>query len=284
MIGFINIIKPVGMSSAYAVGQVKKKLNITCGHMGTLDPMASGVLPIGLGKTSRLFQYLLDKDKTYIAKFKFGILTDTLDITGNITKTDNSKITESDIKNVLPKFIGDIDQVPPNYSAKCVDGKRGYDLARKGVEFTLPPKRIHVERIELVGQVSDNEFEFKIDCKGGTYIRALARDIGYAVGSLAVMSSLVRSRCGIFNLENGITVDKIKNSTKEEIERRIIASESPLNFDKIFLNKEQSTRLINGLYDDYEYCDGLYSVYNENVFFGVGKVENKKIKMKSFVW
>ncbi|MBE7087198.1 MAG: tRNA pseudouridine(55) synthase TruB, partial [Clostridiales bacterium] len=133
MKGFINVIKPAGMSSAYAVGAVKKKFNCPCGHMGTLDPMASGVLPVGLGKTSRLFDYLLDKTKTYVATFKFGLTTDTLDSTGSIIDSTDYIPTETEIEEKLKDFIGDIEQVPPKYSAKCIDGKRGYQLARRNI-------------------------------------------------------------------------------------------------------------------------------------------------------
>ena len=140
MNGFINLIKPSGMSSAYAVGKAKKKFNMPCGHMGTLDPMAEGVLPVGIGKASRLFQYLLDKEKTYVARFLFGVDTDTLDVTGERTRVTGVIPDTNTIKSVLNNFVGEIDQVPPRYSAKCVDGKRGYQLARQGVEFELPPK------------------------------------------------------------------------------------------------------------------------------------------------
>lgn len=173
MKGFINLIKPQGMSSAYAVGAVKKKFNIPCGHMGTLDPMASGVLPVGLGKASRLFQYLLDKEKVYVARFKFGYSTDTLDVTGK-TELDGGNIpTLDEINAVLPNFIGEIDQIPPKYSAKCIDGKRGYELARKGVEFELAPKKVCILDAKCLGQTAEDEFSFEFRCKGGTYIRYL---------------------------------------------------------------------------------------------------------------
>ena len=141
MKGFINLYKPAGISSAAAVSAVKKKFHTPCGHMGTLDPMAEGVLPVGIYKTSRLFQYLLDKDKSYVARFRFGFTTDTLDVTGSVTETTGIVPSEEEIKAVLPAFIGEIEQIPPKYSAKCIDGKRGYQLARKGVEFELQPKK-----------------------------------------------------------------------------------------------------------------------------------------------
>ena len=204
MKGFINVIKPSGMSSAYAVGAVKKKFNCPCGHMGTLDPMASGVLPVGLHKTSRLFDYLLDKTKRYIATFKFGVLTDTLDSTGNVIATSSVIPSKEQIQSKLTDFVGEISQIPPKYSAKCIDGKRGYELARKGVDFTLAPKIVTILDFKLTKQISDNEFEFTIDCKGGTYIRSLARDLGSSLGSMAIMTSLIRAKSGFFSLENGV--------------------------------------------------------------------------------
>ncbi len=281
MKGFINIIKPEGISSAYAVGAVKKKTASPCGHMGTLDPMASGVLPIGVGHTSRMFPFLIEKDKTYIAEFRFGILTDTLDITGEIKENTKYIPSVNEIKSVLNEFIGEIDQIPPNYSSKCINGKRGYQLARAGVDFTLEAKKVVIDNIELLEQVSETDFKFKIDCKGGTYIRSLARDIGYRVNSLASMSSLVRSRSGIFTLDNGVPLEEFKNS--DDIEKYIIKPEDAVNYPSIVLNEKQATRLINGLYDDYGYEDGLYKVFNGQEFWGIGKVIEKKIKMSCYV-
>lgn len=269
------------MSSAYAVSKVKKKVNCPCGHMGTLDPMASGVLPIGIGKTSRLFDYLLDKQKVYLAEFRFGLLTDTLDITGKELETTSIIPSEEDIKNILKDFVGDIDQIPPNYSAKCVDGKRGYQLARSGVDFILQPKKVHIDNIEYLGKISDTDFQFRIYCKGGTYIRSIARDMGYKLNSLCVMSSLVREECGVFNLQNGITIEQLIET--ENLENYLIAPEDTIFFPTITLNNNQATRLLNGLYDSYNYDDGLYKVFNESEFWGVGEVKESKIKMKSYV-
>ncbi len=281
MTGFINLIKPSGMSSAYAVGAVKKKFNCPCGHMGTLDPMAEGVLPVGVGKASRLFQYMLDKEKTYVARFIFGFTTDTLDITGE--KTDNcSKIpTISEIKSVLKDFIGEIDQVPPKFSAKCINGKRGYELARSGVDFTLEAKKVHILDIECLGQTAENEFEFKIDCKGGTYIRSLARDIGLAVGSLGVMSKLVRTRCGVFTLDNGVEIEKFKNQS--DAEKFLIPADLAVSFEKLNLDKNQAQKILDGVFENYGFKDGTYRVYNQGSFIGVGKVENGVVRINSYV-
>lgn len=281
MNGFINLIKPSGMSSAYAVGAVKKKFNCPCGHMGTLDPMAEGVLPVGIGKASRLFQYLLDKEKTYIARFVFGYTTDTLDITGQITgKTINIPTLEQ-IKSVLSKFVGEIMQVPPIYSAKCINGKRSYELAREGKEVFLEAKKVCILNIECTKQISENEFEFKIDCKGGTYIRSLARDIAKEVNSLGVMSKLTRTRCGIFTMENGIGVDEFKAS--ENVEKYVIAPDLAVSFDKLDLTSKQAQKILDGVYENYGFADGTYRVYNQGAFIGVGKVENGILRINSYV-
>ncbi len=281
MKGFINVIKPEGMSSAYAVGALKKKLNLPCGHMGTLDPMASGVLPVGVGKASRLFDYLLDKTKTYIATFRFGYDSDTLDITGKVEKVDDGLVDESAVKQALKLFIGEIDQVPPNYSAKCVDGKRGYQLARSGVEFSLPPKKVTIIEFELINRLSDSDFQFKIVCKGGTYIRSLARDLGKALNTSAIMTALDRTESGVFSYENGITVEELKSTP--DIEKYLIPADSVISFEKVVLTNEQATRILNGLFDEYPLSDGFYRVYNGKEFWGVGKVENKILKIKSYV-
>lgn len=281
MKGFINLIKPSGMSSAYAVGAVKKKFNIPCGHMGTLDPMASGVLPVGLGKASRLFQYLLDKEKVYVAKFKFGALTDTLDVTGNVEKTCAKIPTLAEINAVLPSFVGEIDQVPPKYSAKCIDGKRGYQLARKGVEFELAPKKVCILDAKCLEQTAEDEFAFEFRCKGGTYIRSLARDIGAMCNSLGIMSALDRTQCGIFNYSNGVSVEELKNAS--DVEKYIIPADEAVSFEKLILTSKQAEKILNGVFENYGFNDGIYRVYNESEFWGVGESQNGILKIKAYV-
>jgi tRNA pseudouridine55 synthase len=209
MNGFVNIIKPQGMSSALAVSLVKKKIykqfgKQSIGHMGTLDPMASGVLPMGINQANRLFDYLLDKEKTYVAEFTFGYITDTLDSTGTTEKTTDFIPSIDDIKQKCNDFVGEIDQIPPKYSAKSIGGKRGYELARSGVDFELAPKKVTVISFDLVEQINDVTYKFVIKCKGGTYIRSLCRDLALSLGSLAVMSKLDRVGAGVFSYENAI--------------------------------------------------------------------------------
>ena len=269
------------MSSAYAVGSVKRKFHLPCGHMGTLDPMAEGVLPVGIGQASRLFQYLLDKEKTYIARFKFGYTTDTLDITGQTLDTTTSTPNINSIRSVLKDFVGDISQIPPKYSAKCVDGKRGYQLARKGVEFELEPKVVTVLSAECLGQVDENEFEFKFVCKGGTYIRSLARDIALSCGSLGVMSALNRTACGIFKAENGVSVEDF--IACENPEDYLIPPEDTVSFEKLVLTNERATKILNGVYENHGYRDGIYRVYNQEEFWGVGQAKDGVLRINTYV-
>lgn len=281
MKGFINIIKPQGMSSAYAVGAVKRKFNMPCGHMGTLDPMASGVLPVGLGKATRLFDYLLDKKKTYVATFRFGVLTDTLDTTGTVTATCDKIPTSHEILSVLPRFIGEIEQVPPLYSAKCVDGKRGYQLARQGVDFKLTAKKVTILNVELLGQKGEADFDFKIECKGGTYIRSLARDIGEALSTYGTMSALDRTEAGIFDYSNGVTVEELKNA--ENPQDYLIAPDEAVNFPKLILTAKQAKKILDGVFLNYGFEDGTYRVYNQDEFWGVGVASGGVLKIKAYV-
>ncbi len=281
MNGFINVIKPSGISSAKVVSAVKKRFHKPCGHMGTLDPMASGVLPVAIGKTCRLFDYLLDKKKTYVATFKFGVLTDTLDTTGTVTKTTGNIPSKEKILNKLDNFVGEIDQVPPKYSAKCVNGTKGYNLARHGVDFSLAPKKVTVISFKMAEQVSDTEYKFIVECKGGTYIRSLARDLGYATDSLAVMSALERTEAVVFNYENAVSLDDVEKC--EDLSDKIIPSDIVISFDKLVLNDYQTKRLINGIKEDMGFSDGFYRVYGGSEFIGVGEVKDKILKIRAYV-
>lgn len=281
MKGFININKAAGKSSAQAVAAVKKAFGLPCGHMGTLDPMATGVLPVGLGKTTRLFAYLLDKTKVYRARFLFGTLTDTLDITGKTEKTTDYIPTESEIKANLSAFIGRIDQIPPKFSAKSVDGRRGYQLARRGVDFTLAPKTVEITDFSLVKRISEKEYEFEITCKGGTYIRSLARDLGERCASLAIMSALTRTKSGKFDIENSVSAEELLSADNPE--KYIIPADFAVDFEKLVLPSDRARKILDGVYEDYGYKDGVYRVYNEDEFWGVGEAKEGRLRIKAYV-
>ena len=204
--GFINLYKEKGISSNKALSILKFHLiqnNIftKAGHFGTLDPEAEGVLPVALGRATRLFDYTIHKKKVYRTSFLFGKETDTLDLAGEVIKEEAVSITKEDILDVLYKFIGNIPQVPPKYSAKSIGGKRAYALARKGIEFSLKPKLVEVFSIDILSQIDKNHFEFRIVCGGGAYIRALARDIAKELGTVAVTTSIIREASGILRYQ-----------------------------------------------------------------------------------
>ena len=177
----------------------------------------------------------------------------------------------------MPTFFGDIMQVPPKYSAKNVNGKRGYDLARAGVEFELPPKQVHIYGMEMLGRVEDktDTFRIKIRCGGGTYIRSLARDIAAALGTKAVMSALERTQSGCFTLSKAVDFDFFQNDpTIEELEKYLIPTQNVLPFADLLLSEKDSQRLFNGQRVAVENTDGLYKIYKDGLFYGVAEVKN----------
>ncbi|MBQ3020464.1 MAG: tRNA pseudouridine(55) synthase TruB [Clostridia bacterium] len=281
--GFFNIDKPSGIVSSTVVNKLKWLTGTPCGHMGTLDPLASGVLPVGCGNATRLFDYFLEKEKEYIAEFTFGVDSDTLDSTGKLVCGGHVP-NESEIESVFPTLLGDIMQVPPKYSAKSVNGQRGYDLARAGVEFELPPKKVHIYSLELLGRIANkpDTFRIKIRCGGGTYIRSIARDIAAALGTKAVMSALNRTQSGCFLLENAIPFSVLEQDpTLEELEKMMIPTESVLPFDALTLSEKESVKLYNGQRIPVDVADGLYKIYRGGEFYGIGEVLNGLAKAKT---
>ena len=280
--GFFNVDKPSGLTSSTVVNKCKWLTAIPCGHMGTLDPLASGVLPVGVGNATRLFDYFLEKEKEYIAEFTFGVSSATLDSTGELT-FGGSIPSESEILSVLPKLVGEIDQIPPKYSAKNINGHRGYELARAGVEFELPAKRVKIFGVELLGRGdSENSYCFKINCGGGTYIRSIARDLAFALETNAVMSALHRTKSGVFEIKNAIPFSFLQQDPSvEELEKYLIPTESVLPFEKLVLADKNAERLFHGMAVETDEKDGLYKLYKEEVFYGIAQVQNGMAKAKT---
>ncbi len=281
--GFFNVDKPSGIVSSTVVNKLKWLTGVPCGHMGTLDPLASGVLPVGVGNATRLFDYFLDKEKEYIAEFTFGVDSDTLDSTGNLIQGGYVP-NEGEIIDVLPTFFGEIMQVPPKYSAKNVNGRRGYDLARAGVEFELPPKKVRIDGMEFLGKSEnkENAYRIKIRCGGGTYIRSLARDIAAALGTKAVMSSLLRTQSGCFLLPESIPFSTFEEEPSiETLEELLIPTECVLPFEDLLLTEKQSEKLYHGMRVPVEQEDGLYKIYRDGGFYGVAEVQEGLAKAKT---
>ena len=282
MNGFLNLYKPKGVSSARVLNAVKRSLKgETVGHMGTLDPLADGVLPVAIGKSTRLFDYLLDKNKEYVATVAFGFSTDSYDLEGEITQRSDVLPSDAELEAACKKLTGDIMQIPPIYSAKCVNGKRSYELARKGVAVELPPKRVTVKSIRVLDKISESEYKIKIECGGGTYIRAIARDLGLLCGTVATMTSLTRTASGIFRIENSVTAEEFTSAAYKSA--LLVPPDEVIDYPIIRLDERQTERLYNGLYDVYDYPDGIYKVYSPTAFYGVGEVKNGKIKVKAYL-
>ena len=279
--GFINVDKPSGIVSSTVVNKIKWLSGVPCGHMGTLDPLASGVLPVGVGNATRLFDYFLNKEKEYIAEFTFGVDSDTLDSTG--TLVEGGRVPdEQEIRDVLPTMLGEILQVPPKYSAKNVNGKRGYDLARAGIEFELPPKKITIYSMELLDRVKEDVFRIKIRCGGGTYIRSIGRDIASALGTKAVMSSLCRTQSGVFTLDKAIPFSVFeKDPTLQELEAMLIPTEDVLPFERLTLSEKDERKILQGQSVETDKEDGLYKLYKEGEFYGIAEIQKGFAKAKT---
>lgn len=208
--GWINLDKPAGLSSSKAVGAVQRVFDAAkAGHGGTLDPLATGVLPIAMGEATKTVSYAMDGSKSYRFTVRWGEARTTLDSEGEITETSDVRPIPDDIRRVLPDFTGDIEQIPPIFSAIKVDGKRAYQLAREDKDVEMKPRAVSIYRLELVEIGDEDHATFDVDCGKGTYIRSLARDIATATGTVGYVSALRRTRVGPFKETTAISLDKL---------------------------------------------------------------------------
>lgn len=212
--GLLNINKPAGVTSRKVVDVVARLVKpAKAGHAGTLDPLATGVLVVCVGPATRLIAMVQAQPKTYRATFRLGFRSDTDDIEGKVVETmPDLAVTRASVEKLLPRFIGRIEQVPPRYSAVHVEGRRAYDLARRGEEVALKPRMVEVYRIELIELVG-KELKLEIECGSGTYIRSIGRDLGELLGCGAVMSELARTRIGPFRIEDAVKLDGLAPET-----------------------------------------------------------------------
>lgn len=275
--GFINLNKPTGKSSAAAVALVKRLTHLPCGHMGTLDPLASGVLPVAVGNAARLFDYLLQKEKVYRAVFRFGEETDTLDCTGSLLREGLPVPSAEQLEEGIPSLIGDVDQVPPAYSAKSVDGVRAYRLARQGNSVVLPPKRVRINSILLTRQFSGREYEFLISCGGGTYIRSIGRDLAAYCGTCAVMTSLVREKSGYFTLGKSISPEELN---EENWKDKLIAPDLVFDLPSLDFDGEEARRLRFGQRLPFDAEEGEYKLYLDDELYGIARAEGGEVRAK----
>lgn len=221
--GWLVIDKPVGMGSTEVVTRLKRLFHpMKIGHAGTLDPLASGVLPIAFGKATRTVPFVMDGLKKYEFKVKFGQATTTDDKEGKITQTSLVLPAKADIETVLPSFIGDIFQTPPIYSALKIGGKRAYALARNGKEVELKPRLVHIQTLHLLQQTASDEMLFEVTCGKGTYVRALGRDIAQKCGTYGHITYLRRTKSGPFSVKDAISLDKAEKIAYSECSREVL--------------------------------------------------------------
>lgn len=285
MNGLLLIDKPEGITSFRAVSHIKHAANEKrVGHTGTLDPMATGVLPIFLGRATALSGLLLDSGKSYTAKIKLGVTTDTDDITGAVIDEKPVNVTDSELCEVLKKFTGVIEQKPPMYSAIKKDGMRLYKLAREGKTAEIDTRKVEIYKTDILSyKNSDNIFEIAVDVSKGTYIRSLARDIGEALGCGATLYSLRRTFAGGFSVSDCTPIDKID---RDSITQYILNEETAvMHLKELNVTENQATRFCNGGQLSFdrlhiplcELKDGtLFRVKSGNLFLGIGFADEKQ--------
>lgn len=262
MDGIILVNKEENMTSRDVVNKIVHILNTKkVGHTGTLDPLATGVLVICVGKALKVQEYITQLEKEYIAEITFGINTDTLDITGNILEEKESYITNEEIDKVLKSFIGDYDMEVPIYSAVKVNGKRLYEYARNNIKVDLPIHKVKINSLERISSVENNKVLIKCNVSKGTYIRSLVRDICKRLNTIGVMSKLTRTKQGKFNIEDCYTLDEIRNN-----EYKLIPIIDFIDLPKVEVDETIYKKISNGMKLDNTYnYDTFCFIYNNEV-------------------
>ena len=279
MDGIIIINKPKNYTSHDIVRKAKKLLNEKVGHTGTLDPNATGVLPLLIGKGTLLSKYLIEHDKIYEAVLKLGEKTDTADGEGKVLESQNveqSILKKENIERNFNNLEGKQEQIPPMYSAIKLNGKKLYEYARKGIEVEVKPRTIEIYKLELI-KIEDMEIIFRVSCSKGTYIRTLCEKIAEELGTIGYMKELKRIQVGEFNIKDSITIEELEN--QEIVSNKFITIEKYFsNYENIVLNERKFQLFLNGVQLTYELKDGIYKIYKENEFIGIGTVKNKLLK------
>ncbi len=284
MTGIICLDKPCNMTSFMAVKKASRILGVKkAGHTGTLDPMATGVLVIMLGSCTRFIELLPEHRKSYSARVKLGLTTDTLDITGEVLSENPVNVTEEQLLKVAEQFKGEILQTPPMYSALKKDGERLYDLARKGIEIEREQRRITIEKLEIY-DFDGTEFSMDVTCSAGTYIRSLCDDIGNVLGCGAVMTELRRTEANGFSIENAVALEELEKLVRENNTDSVIipVEKALMSYPEITVTTPQANRFSNGgelgydrLHGDYSV--GIYRVYSpERRLLGLGEILTEK--------
>lgn len=283
----IIIDKPKDITSQGVVSKIKRILNVKkVGHTGTLDPLATGVLPILVGDATKLSKYLIEHDKIYIAKVVLGERRTTGDLEGEVVETkdtDISKIKKEEIEEVLKSFLGESKQVPSIYSAIKVNGKKLYEYAREGKEVEVPERTIFIKNIRLLNiDNDDNSFEYEVEVSKGTYIRTLSEDIAKKLGTVGYLSNLRRIKVDKFDIDQSVTLEELEeNKDNDEFKNKYLLKTEDVFKDlkAITLNRRKEELFLNGVKLTFNVDDGLYNIYGENKkYIGIGIVENNLLK------
>lgn len=281
MNGIINFYKPKGITSHGAVNFFRGLTGIKrIGHTGTLDPNAEGILPICIGKATRVSEYLLSADKAYMGELTLGEATDTQDKDGKVINTSSKAVSEEDIRNSFSKFKGEIKQIPPMYSALKHKGKKLYDLAREGKTVERTPRNINIYDLEIKEIINNRKMRFYVKCSRGTYVRTLSHDIGEDLGTFAYMSKLTRVEVGPFSMKNSYSKDELEKLGKDELKELLLPIDYALmQFEEINMPSAFYKNLKNGMkikVEKNQYnLNKLYRVYSNNVFIGLGEIIEK---------
>ena len=286
--GILIIDKPTDWTSHDVVAKLRGILHEKrIGHAGTLDPMATGVLPVFVGRATRAVEFAAEREKEYLAGLRLGQVTDTQDVTGSTLSTAPVSVTREDVEKILAQFRGDIQQIPPMYSAIKKEGKKLYELARRGQEVERQPRPITIYELELLDQLSPTDYTLRVKCSKGTYVRTLCHDIGRALGCGACMSSLRRTKAGMFTLQQAMTIEQLLEFAKENDPQALLMPVDALfaEYPPLIVELGQAEKLRNGAQvKDWHFAPGTYRVYSiTGEFLLLGKVENTILTtIKSF--
>lgn len=287
--GIIVLYKPQDWTSFDVIAKARGILSTRkVGHSGTLDPMATGVLPVFMGRATKAVNMQIVKDKEYVATFVLGIRTDTGDITGQVTEKTDVTATSRDVKQATEKFVGAITQLPPMYSAVKLNGQPLYKLARQGITVERKPRQVTIKEIEFIpdDNLGENEYKIRVLCSEGTYIRTLTEDIGESLGCCATLTSLCRTKACGYSIDQAITLEQLQQARiNDKIDSLITDTDTVFtHLERIDLSKELAIRILNGAKSRIAKPDGDYRVYYKNKFYAVANVTDKKMSVvKLFV-
>ena len=287
MFGFLNVYKPKGLTSFDVIRTLRKVLKIKqIGHTGTLDPLAEGVLPVCIGKSTKLIDYLRE-DKGYIAELKFGFISDTYDTEGVLQKSSDNKIKKNELVEILKTFEGEIEQVPPIYSAIKINGKKLYEYARSGKseDVVIPRRKVFISKINLISFDEENQLaEIEVECSKGTYIRSIVHELGMKSGLGAVMTKLIRTKSGKFCLDTSVKLEELTDV--QIISENLINPLEVLDYQKIALKEHEYNKIITGQKIPFKRRNNgdIVLLTFDNIFVSIARVEDDLIKViKVFV-